>query len=549
MTSFENVHDSSDRLALQARLVAALREAAARDATNPGVELIETHISYVLLTGHHAYKIKKAVGLDFLDFRTLPARRFYCEEELRLNRRNAPELYLDVVPITGTVDAPVIGGTSPAIEYAVKMCEFPRGSLASEMLDRGDLGPQDIDALASAIESAHQSASRASSSDSFGVPERILNVALDNFRQIRPLLDRAAEPAAVSELEWLERWTVQEHQRRAAAMARRRSDGHVRECHGDLHLGNIAFLGRVPTMFDCIEFNEEMRWIDVMSELAFAVMDLRDRGRPDFAHRLQNAYLETSGDYDGLHVLRFYLVHRAMVRAKIALMRAAQISGVEASTPAMAEFHGYLRLARHYAEPRQPSLVIMHGLSGSGKSTLAQALLERTGAVRIRTDVERMRWQGRQGESPAGSAVETGPYSAEATRETYARVLDLARNACGNGYPVIADATFLKRWQRQLFRAMAGEIGAPFAIASCGASASTLRERIIRRIAGGSDASQADLDVLEHQLRTQEPLDADERGDVVTCHTDALPTANEANAPWRDVIETISARISQATPA
>jgi aminoglycoside phosphotransferase family enzyme/predicted kinase len=544
-----NVPDSSGPLTLQARLVASLRDAVARETANPGVALIETHISYVLLTGNHAYKIKKAVGLDFLDFRTLSARRYFCQEEFRLNRRFAPELYLEVVPITGTADAPVIGGHSPAIEYAVKMREFSQTSLASEVLARGDLTAGDIDALAAAIASAHQSASKASASDAFGAPERILDAALGNFRQIRPLLDRAEELAAVAELERLERWTVQEHGRRSPAMARRRSEGRVRECHGDLHLGNIAFVGRLPTMFDCIEFNEEMRWIDVMSELAFAVMDLRDRGRPDFAHRLQNAYLETSGDYDGLHVLRFYLVYRAMVRAKIARLRATQVSNVAAKSAALAEFHGYLRLALHYVEPRQASLVITHGLSGSGKSTLAQALLEHTGAVRIRTDVERKRRPDRPDQAPAGQAIGAGLYTTEATRETYARVLALACMACENGYPVIADATFLKRWQRQAFRAMAREIGVPFVVASCAASASTLRERITRRLAGGGDASQADLAVLEHQLRTQEPLDTDEQYDVVAFDSDAVRGANEAKAPWRGIIDRIAARIGAAARA
>ena len=548
MTSSVNVPDSSGPLALQARLVASLREAAARGAANPGVALIETHISYVLLTGKLAYKIKKAVGLDFLDFRTLSARRFYCEEELRLNRRFAPQLYLEVVPITGTVD-PRDRGHLPAIEYAVKMREFPQASLASEVLARGELTPADIDALAAAIASAHQSASKASASDAFGAPERILDVALGNFRQIRPLLDRAEELAAVAELERLERWTVQEHGRRSPAMARRLSEGRVRECHGDLHLGNIAFVGRLPTMFDCIEFNEEMRWIDVMSELAFAVMDLRDRGRPDFAHRLQNAYLETSGDYDGLHVLRFYLVYRAMVRAKIARLRATQVSNVAAKSAALAEFHGYLRLALHYVEPRQASLVITHGLSGSGKSTLAQALLEHT---RGGAHPHRRRAQATDGSfgSSAGRPsnrrrpVYDGGDQGDLRPGAGSRPHGLRQWLSGHRRCHVSQALATPG-----VPAMAREIGIPFVVASCAASASTLRERITWRLAGGGDASQADLAVLERQLRTQQPLDSDEQDDVVTCHSDALPDATGAKASWRGVIDRIVARIGAAARA
>ncbi len=543
MTSPLNLPASTDSLAIQAGLVAALRQAAAGDAANPRVALVETHISFVLLTGRYAYKIKKAVALSFLDFRTLAARRFFCREELRLNRRFAPELYLDVVSITGTVEAPRFGGQGPAIEYAVRMREFPADSLASEALARGQLAASDIDTLAAKIAAAHQAAAVAAKGGAMGAPDRVLAIATGNFREIRPLLDAGAEHDELADLDLLERWTLREHARLEAAMARRRDCGRVRECHGDLHLGNIALLGGVPTLFDCIEFNEEMRWIDVMSEIAFTVMDLRDRGRADFAHRLQSSYLEVTGDYDGLHVLRFYLVYRAMVRAKIARMRATQLRGATAASTALADFRSYLRLARHYSEPRRPWLVVAHGLSGSGKSTLAQALLERTGAVRIRTDVERARRPGGTSLTYSSSAIDAGPYAPEATRATYRRVLELVRTACENGYPVIADATFLKRWQRDEFRNLAAELGVRFVIVSCVASEATMRERIIRRMAQGGDASQADLAVFEHQLLTREPLGADELDGVLTCDSDAIGGGQAA----RDgAVDRIAARMSES---
>ena len=244
--------------------MSALREVIRLGAGN-SVALIETHISYVLLTGQFAYKIKKAVELGFLDFRTLAARRFYCDEELRLNRRLAPELYLDVVAITGSVEAPVLGGTGPAIEYAVKMREFPQDGLASQVLVRGELSAAHIDTLAAKVAAFHRTARVASVSGPFGVPAHVLRTALQNFAQIRPLLNTPGGGRR-SSLRW-PRGRSASTPLASAAMARRRGEGFVRECHGDLHLGNIAFVDGELTIFDCIEFNEEMRWIDVMARL------------------------------------------------------------------------------------------------------------------------------------------------------------------------------------------------------------------------------------------------------------------------------------------
>ena len=336
-------------------------------------------------------------------------------------------------------------------------------------------------------------------------------------------------------------WTVNEHARRAAEIAGRRDRGFVRECHGDLHLGNIAVVDGALTIFDCIEFNEEMRWIDVMSEIAFTVMDLRDRGRPDFAHRFLNRYLEATGDYDGLGVLRFYLVYRAMVRAKIARLRAAQLPAGEAKAAALAEYRGYLHLATRYTAPPATAIVITHGLSGSGKSTLSQALLEQTGAVRIRTDVERTRQSPRSSRVADGRRIDAGLYAPEVTRALYAHLRELARAAIGAGWRVIIDGAFLKRWQRQEFRALAKDLGIPFVIVSFGASVATLRDRITHRTREGRDASEADLTVLEHQLRTQEALGPDEAADVVAYDTEMPLHEAGGHARWQKVVDRIGA--------
>src|SRR5208282_635493 len=265
----------------QVQLLAALSRPDVFGPICKRVERLETHISYVLLTGSYAYKIKKAVNFGFLDFMTLAARRFFCAEELRLNRRLAPDLYVGVVPISGSVDSPVLGGDGPAFEYAVKMREFRQEALASRILARGELSPADIDALVATVAGFHATIAVAADESDFGAPAEQLRVSRQNFAQLRPLLAAVEEH---DEIDALGAWTEREHAVCRSAFLRRRRDGFVRECHGDLHLGNIARVDGELVIFDCIEFNAAMRWIDVMSEVAFMIMDLEGRGRADLSY-------------------------------------------------------------------------------------------------------------------------------------------------------------------------------------------------------------------------------------------------------------------------
>jgi len=521
----------------QARLLAALSRPAVFGPGCARVERLETHISCVFLTGRYAYKIKKSVDFGFLDFTTLAARRHFCEEELRLNRRLAPSLYLDVVPITGSVDAPVLGGEGPALEYAVKMREFPQAALASRILARGELSADDIDALAAKVAAFHAANGVAPCDGAFGAPEAILRVARQNFAQIWPQLASAER----DELEELRAWIEREHAAHWNALLRRREEGFVRECHGDLHLNNIARIDGELIIFDCIEFNESMRWIDVMSEVAFTVMDLHYRGRVDLARRFLNAYLERTGDYAGLAVLRFYLVYRALVRAKIARLRAAQLDAGEARRALLAEYRAHVTLARSYARSTRPALVITHGLAGCGKTTLSQALLETIGAVRIRSDVERKRLHGLGALERGQSGIDHGLYAVGATEVTYRELAALAREIVGADLVAIIDAAFLKRGQRDQFRDLAAELSVAFVIVDFSASDTTLRRRIAERAAKSSDASDADLAVLDHQLRSREPLAPDEQAFVVAYDAEApLERARQPDA-WRAVRERIYA--------
>lgn len=494
-------------------LIAALRNPSVYPHAVRGIEVIETHISWVILSGDYAYKIKKPVNLGFLDFTSLEQRRFYCEEELRLNRRLAPKLYLEVVAITGSAGHPLWNGPGEAIEYAVKMRQFPQQALLDRMLERGALTPQHVDALAARIAAFHGEVEAAAADSPFGTPQRVLEPAMENFRQIRASFDSPADLAA---LEALQAWTERQHAALAATFAQRKRDGFVRECHGDMHLGNIALVDGEVTVFDCIEFNDNLRWIDVVSETAFLAMDLMDRKRADLAWRALNLYLERTGDYAGLAVLRYYLVYRAMVRAKVTSIRAGQPGMGAAERGAIIErYRGYIALAQGLASPGAPGLIINHGLSGSGKTTLSQPMLEDLGAIRIRSDVERKRLHGLAALQRSGSGIAGDIYAPDATALTYQRLGELARAVVEAGYTAIVDATFLQRPQRDAFRALAATLNVGFAICDFQAAAATLRQRIAQRLRHGRDASEADLAVLQRQLATQQPLAPQELADAI----------------------------------
>jgi hypothetical protein len=506
------------------RLIAALREPACYPHAVEKVELIQTHISCVLLAGDYAYKIKKPLNLGFLDFSTLEARRHYCEEELRLNRRTAPALYLDVIPISGSESAPVLAGGGPAIEYALRMRRFEQDALLDRMARRGALAPQHVDALAAGIAAFHARIERAGPDRPFGSSGRILAPALQNFEQMLPLADAKPDLALLARLR---DWTAREHATLAAVFDARKRDGWVRECHGDLHLGNIALLHGVPTPFDGLEFNPDFRWTDVMNEVAFMAMDLLDHRLPRLAFRFLNAYLEFTGDYAGVRVLRFYLVYRALVRAKVSCLRAHQ-AGIAARehSDVEREYRRHLHLAERMAASGHAALLIMHGLSGSGKSTVAQGLLEALGAVRLRSDVERKRLHGLSPQARSGSGLNAGLYASGASERTYERLAELARGLLAARYPVIVDAAFLKRSLRDRFAQLARDAGAAFAIASCTAPTATLRARVAGRERDARDASEAGLAVLERQFAIEEPLAADE-----AAHALAIDTEHGAGAP------------------
>lgn len=529
------MHESAT-LETQRHLIATLQRTLENDHGRP-LQLIETHISWVLVDADLAYKFKKALHFDFLDFSTLEARRFYCMEELRLNRRLAPAIYLDVVAIGGSAEQPVLNGGGAAIEYAVKMQAFEQQALWSWRLQNQLITPPEIDALAQKIARFHLAIPSAPEGSAWGEPAGLRAISDDSFAVIRTLTDT---PESRRQLAELSAWLDHQHAHLHQVFLHRRQAGFIRECHGDLHSNNILTWRERVEVFDCIEFNDGLRWIDVMNDLAFILMDLEFRGRPDLAARMLNRSLQESGDYEGLTVLRYYRIERALVRSKVACLRAGQANAANAADAATAaaasdEARRYLALAARDMRPGPAAIMITHGFSGSGKSVFSRALLELLGAVQIRSDLERKRMHGLAATDYAGAAPGDGIYATLFSESTYRRLLELARLIVAAGLPVIVDAAFLKKEQRDLFAALARELALPFVIFDLHADVGVLLARVVARRAEGIDPSDAGPEVLAQQLATAEALAEDELAQSLPVDTSAVLS--------QDMLEKIAAAV------
>lgn len=465
-----------------------------------GAERRETPLSWLLLTPERVLKFRKPVRLGFVDFTHVTARRRDCRTELRLNRALAPSLYLGVRAVTGPTDAPQLGPDQPgAADYAVEMRRFPDGALFAEQLAAGTLQRHRLQDLAQRLAAFHAAAPQAAAGSPHGTP----TAAAGAFAGVLDGLARCGTDVT--------RWRAWLHAQ-AAALAphwqARHDQGAVRECHGDLHLGNAVLLPDpddptappYATAFDRLEFNPALRWTDPFNDIAFLMMDLQAHGRRDLAWAFLDAWLQASGDFAGLPALRFCLVYRALVRALVAALGA----------PSAPPGPDYLALAQTLAQPEPPRLLITHGLSGSGKTWATQALLERWGAVRLRSDVERKRLFGLTALQRSADVVPGGIYGPDATARTFTRLADLARVSLQAGWPTVVDAAFLQRAERDRFAALATACGVPFAILPCHADPAVLAQRVQARRGRGDDASEADLAVLQRQQAWIEPLGADE---------------------------------------
>ncbi len=497
-------------------LIKALQNPALYNHPISHFQVIETHISWVLLTGDYAYKIKKPIDLGFLSFSSLAKRHHYCLQELALNRRLAPQIYLDVIAIGGKPESPVLG-TEPIIEYAVKMRQFSQADRLDNVLASHALKPKHIDQLADNIAAFHEQIEIAGKDSDYGNPASVLEPVEENFQQI---FTRLSDDNDIRQLETLKNWSQTKYTQLLPHIKQRKAGGFVRNCHGDLHLANIALIDEKIVIFDCIEFNALLRWIDVISEIAFTTMDLIDRGHDNFAARLLDRYLQCSGDYAGLILFQFYQVYRALVRAKVAIIRTHQpMLSKHEKQLAFKQYQEYITQAESFTHHHQQTLFITYGVSGSGKTTLTQPLLEKLSLIRLRSDVERKRLFGLQAEAHTGSANIHKIYSADASQRTYHHLLTTAKKLCQSSFSVIIDATFLKQAHRQPFQALAKELNISFVILHFHAEEQLLHQWIKKRAKADTDASEATIEVLQHQLTTIEPLSENEANHIININS------------------------------
>lgn len=444
------------------------------------VEMIETHISWVMLAGDFAYKLKKPVTFPFLDYGSVARRHFFCKEELRLNRRFSPALYIDVEALPGSE------------EWAVRMHRFDEASRLDHVCARGALSPEHITQLARTIDRFQTSAPLLPASADWARPEALIQQCLDNFSALGSFV-----PEESILLSRLKEWTEETYGRQRERILMRRQNGRVREGHGDLHLANLVLLKGEIVPFDCIEFSEALRWIDVASEVAFTYVDLLAHQRPDLAGWFINEWLAFSGDYDAMFVLRFYALYRAMVRARVAAILGKKDEALI-----------YLKLGAQLIEPDQLKLTITFGPSGSGKSFASRHLIfnnRSASLIRVRSDVERRRLLGGRADEGGHSPVNGGIFDSKSNSLTYAYLANRSDDLLKANWSVVVDATFLERKRRAVFQALADHRQATFSILACDAPLETLRSRIQSR---RGDASEATVDVLEEQLSKMERLES-----------------------------------------
>jgi aminoglycoside phosphotransferase family enzyme/predicted kinase len=482
-------------------LIDALSRPSAYPHPAADVQVRHTHISVVFLAGPHAYKVKKPVRLDFLDFSTLDLRHHFCQEEVRLNRRLAPQVYQAVVPVTHDADGIRVGGAGPVVEWAVRMERLPEEATLQKRLRHGDVTAATVEGLAARVAAFHAALPPGTDARGFGSFLAVAGNARDNLTAAAALVGTTISRAVHERLETL---TDRELDRLRPVIESRAARGVPRDTHGDLHLDHVYYFPDRPppadlVIVDCIEFNDRFRVADPVADMAFLVMDLHFHGRRDLARAFADAYFGAAGDEEGRQLLRLYASYRAAVRAKVEGLELAEREVPEAEREAArlrARAHWLLALGLLERAGGRPGLVLVAGLPGSGKSTLARGLAERAGFDVIRSDVVRKELAGGR----AGAAIYTPDWS----RRTYAECLRRAEALLFEGRRVLVDANFRREEQRRLFLDAAARWAVPALVLLCRADAGTIKERLARR---RGDASDADWSVFEQLAREWEEPD------------------------------------------
>ncbi len=460
-------------------------------ALGPGVERIDTHAAIVLLAGERAFKLKRPVRYSFLDFTTLARREAVLRHELELNRAFAPELYRRVLPVARGPAGLALDGPGAPVEWLLEMRRFPAADQLDRVAARGGLSDGVVDALAATVARSHAGAAPR---PDLGGAAAMLEIAIGNRTDLE-----AAVPAlfAAAPVRDLDAATMAALARHGPLLDRRRASGHVRHCHGDLHLANIVLLDGRPVLFDCIEFDDGFACIDILYDLAFLVMDLVEKGHRPAAVRLLNGWLERTEDHAGLALLPLFLSLRAAIRAKVLGLAALHDPAADRAAPGH-----YLGLAARFLAPPPPVLLAVGGASGTGKTTLARQLAPdlpgpAPGAVILRSDVIRKALFGRA----ATDRLPPEAYAPGVSTRVFAAIAAIAATCLAAGHSVIADAVYGHPGQRAAIAAVAAAHGVAFHGVWLEAPLALKLERVAGRT---GDASDADAAVVRRQAETMD---------------------------------------------
>lgn len=469
------------------------------------VRLIQTHVSWIFLAGEFAYKIKKPVDFGFLNFSTLDRRRFYCHEEVRLNRRLCPEIYLGVASLRRMAGGVSFHGSGPVVDYAVKMVRLPAERMADRLLARGELTAGDMEKIASKVAEFHQGAERGGEIDGYGSLEAIRRNWEENFNQAEEFSGITVSQADLRLMRERVEGFMAANERVFAA---RVVGGFIRECDGDIHLENICITERL-CIFDCIEFNKRFRYIDTAADIAFLLMDLEFHGRRDLASVFLRKYLAASGDWGTLPLIGFYSLYRAFVRGKVESFRLKDPTIPEEEKDAARERgRRYFRLARGYGvrEGLPPYLILLCGLSGSGKSAIAAELSLQLGLDLLSSDILRKELAGIPQQQRGSAGYNSGLYSAERNEATYGEIVARAGRVLATGVGVIVDATCRRREDRERLRSLAEAHGVESRLFLVECAEEIVRQRLEERVRSGTGASDAGWEIYLRQRGEFEPL-------------------------------------------
>jgi uncharacterized protein len=488
-----------------AALVSALQSPEIYPDRPRNVRVVQTHISVIFLTGKHAYKIKKPVNFGFLDFTTLEKRKFYCEQEVVLNRRLAPEIYLGVVEIRDDRGTVRLGsGAGRIVEYAVLMKELPPDCTMDRWLDRGALDSGHLKRVAQELARFHLEAARGPEIAAYGELATIRKNVEENFTQTEKYAKVTLPAESFAE--------IRENTRRfmelqAPLFKERIAAGKIGDCHGDLHLQHVCLEDGV-FVFDCIEFNERFRYSDVAADIAFLLMDLEAHGAPLLAADLASYYLRFSRDWGLYRLLEFYKCYRAYVRGKVISFRLEDpvISEREKSS-ALGEARRYFRLAAIYARIlNRPLLLITCGLMGTGKSTIARMVSEALGLESLSSDVSRKELARLSPREHRYEKFHQGIYAPDFSRQTYRFLFDRASGLLGKGQSVFIDASFKTQGDRSAALDLAQRMNAEFLLVECRCSEEEIRRRLARRTAEGTSVSDGRWSIFEEQKKDFEKV-------------------------------------------